>query len=271
MQNVFDLQKLRHNKQLSLKGFDAHDFLFSFAAESINDRFSDIKRDFEQGLLIGRRGEDLIGKPEAVAEMTVYDDLSADLEDLSLEANSLDCVIGNMCQHHVNDLPGHLIQINRALKPDGLFIGAMIGGESLFELKESFMAVEMALYGGAAPHIHPFADKQQMGALMQRAGFALPVVDSDLITVSYTDIYKLMKDVKGMGEGYALNVSPRHYSHAFFEQVDSYYKEHFKDDEDETRIQATFEIIYLLGWAPHESQQKPLKPGSAETKMTDVL
>ena len=170
----------------------------------------------------------------------------------------------------MNDLPGALIQIKNALKPDGLFIGAMFGGETLKELRESLIQTELNMKGGVSPRIAPFADKQDMGALMQRAAFALPVIDSETVTVTYDNLFKLMHDLRGMGESNILAARNKTYpSRDFFTKTAEYYQTHFS--EPDGRLIATFEIIFLLGWAPHASQQKPLKPGSAEKNLADVL
>ena len=191
-------------------------------------------------------------------------------EILPTEPQSHDLILAPLQLHHINDLPGMLIQIRRALKADGLFLGAMFGGGTLWQLKEALTQTEIALKGGLSPRISPFADKQQMGGLMQRAGFALPVVDSDIVTVTYKDIFALMHDLRGMGENNILSARDKSYpGRDFFKQAGAYYQDHFSGSDG--RIEASFEIIFLTGWAPHDSQQKPLRPGSAEQSLKDVL
>lgn len=217
----------------------------------IQDRLRDIKRDF----------------PRAVH---LSDQDNFDEEFLPFKSQSLDVLTSNLRLHAVNDLPGALTQIRQALKPDGFFLAAMFGGETLYELRESLTHAELAIKGGVSPRVFPFADKQQMGALLQRAGFALPVVDSDILTVTYENMFALMHDLRGMGEGNMIAArDKRNPGKRLFMEAARYYDEHFK--EPDGRIRASFEIIFLAGWAPHESQQKPLKPGSADTSLTEVL
>src|SRR5690606_18572830 len=156
----------------------------------------------------------------------------------------------------INDLPGMLVQLRRALKPDGLFTGAMLGGETLHELRTSLQQAEMELTGGLSPRIAPFADKQQMGALMQRAGFALPVIDSDIVTVTHQHLRSLFFALRVMGETniIAARTKARH-PRALFSRTEEIYRHKFAQDG---KMIATFEVIFLLGWAPHDPEQKPL-------------
>jgi SAM-dependent methyltransferase len=170
----------------------------------------------------------------------------------------------------VNDLPGTLIQVRRALKPDGLFLAAMIGGDSLAELREAFAQAEAEVEGGVSPRVAPFADLRDLGALLQRAGFALPVTDVDRLTVRYASPLALMHDLRHMGAGNALSERRRTpLRRATLHRVFEIYAERFADPDG--RIRATFEIVWLSGWAPHESQQQPLRPGSAKTRLADAL
>jgi SAM-dependent methyltransferase len=183
---------------------------------------------------------------------------------------SLDLVVSGLALQFVNDLPGTLIQIRRALKPDGLLLAALIGGESLSELRTAFAAAESEIEGGISPRVAPFADVRELGALLQRAGFALPVVDSERLVARYDSALALMHDLRRMG---ATNVlSERQHTplkRATLERVDAIYAERFSDADG--RIRASFEIIWLSAWAPHDSQQKPLKPGSAARRLADAL
>ncbi|MEM7650658.1 MAG: methyltransferase domain-containing protein [Pseudomonadota bacterium] len=249
---VFDKAALRRARERASADFKDYSFLHEIAEKQIQDRLGDIKRDFT-----------------ARYDLT-HDDFDNEIEALNLEPESLELVTSTLNLHVINDLPGVLAQIKRALKPDGLFIAAMFGGETLHELRESLMQAELAVKGGASPRVFPFADKQQMGALLQRAGFALPVVDSDIVRVSYENIFKLMHDLRGMGESNVIaERSKTNPGKALFMNAAAHYADHFSDDDG--RIQTSFEIIYLIGWAPADTQQKPLKPGSAENRLADAL
>ena len=188
--------------------------------------------------------------------------LSADEEALPFRDGSLDLVVSALALQFVNDLPGTLVQIRRALKPDGLFLAAMIGGESLTELREAFAQAEAEIEGGVSPRVAPFADLRDLGALLQRAGFALPVTDIDRVTVRYATPLALMHDLRRMGAANALTERRRMpLRRATLRRMFEIYAERFADPDG--RMRATFEIVWLSGWAPHESQQKPLAPGSA--------
>jgi hypothetical protein len=163
-----------------------------------------------------------------------------------------------------------LIQIRQILKPDGLFLAAMLGGESLKELRQSMMEAEVQVTGGASPRVSPFADLRDMGGLMQRAGFALPVVDSDVITVDYSHPLKLMQDLRGMGASNATyNRLLKPTRRAVIMEAANIYQKKFSNDNQS--VSATFQVIYMIGWSPHESQQQPLKPGSAKARLADAL
>ncbi|MCB1720845.1 MAG: methyltransferase domain-containing protein [Alphaproteobacteria bacterium] len=249
---LFDRDARRAAEQRAASGFDQYRFLHDMAWGQILDRLGDIKRDFDVR-------HDLAAK-----------DFDNEIEALPFAPESLELITSCLNLHAVNDLPGLLVQIRKSLKPDGLFMAAMFGGETLYELRESLMQAELELKGGASPRVFPFADKQQMGGLLQRAGFALPVVDSDIARVSYEDIFKLMRDLRGMGESNVIAARSRiNPGKEFFRRAGAYYQEHFA--EKDGRITASFEIIYLIGWAPHESQQQPLKPGSAEKRLAEEL
>ena len=183
---------------------------------------------------------------------------------------SLDLVVSALALQFVNDLPGTLIQIRRALKPDGLLLAAMIGGDSLNELRESFAEAESDIEGGISPRVSPFADIRDLGALLQRAGFALPVVDSDRLSVRYDNPLALMRDLRAMGATNILTERRRTpLKRATLQRMLEIYARRFADADG--RLRATFEIVWLTAWAPHESQQKPLKPGSAKQRLADAL
>ena len=227
-------------------------FLRQHAAQNIEDRRQDIKRTFKDMLAL---------------QPAHWDN---EIEALQTEGHDYDLITSVLDLHAVNDLPGLLIQIRQRLKPDGLFLGAMFGGETLHELRASLMQTEIDIKGGASPRVFPMADKPQMGSLLQRAGFALPVIDSEIVTVTYENMFKLMHDLRGMGETNSIaERSRQNPGKSFFMKAADYYAQNFADSDG--RIEASFEIIYLIGWAPDESQQKPLKPGSAEKRLSDAL
>lgn len=268
---IFDRTLLRLKRQRAAQNFHNFDFLFTWTKKNIQDRLSVIKRDFHSTLQIGARCNAIIDNAFLMDISPVFKThITAEEDTLPLADQSLDLIISPLNLHAVNDLPGALIQIRKALKPDGLFIAALFGGETLHELRDTLTQTEMSLKGGVSPRVFPFADKQQMGALMQRAGFALPVVDSEIATVTYENIFKLMNDLRGMGESNIIAARDKTYlGKTFFLEAAQYY--HSKYVESDGRIPATFEIIFLIGWAPHDSQQKPLKPGSAEHSLTEAL
>ncbi|MGQ0528144.1 MAG: methyltransferase domain-containing protein [Alphaproteobacteria bacterium] len=280
---IFDrllLRKIRSRRAADLKNAA---FLIDWAAKTLAERLSDIKREFQCTLVTGCRINKNILNNLNDIETIISTDIScellaahtgprvqADPELMPFANHSLDLVFSVLDLHSINDLPGALIQIRRALKPDGLFLAAMFGGETLFELRDSLTRAEIELKGGASPRVFPFADKQQMGALMQRAGFALPVIDSEILTVTYGDMMKLLADLRHMSEGNIIRGRDKKFTgKRYFTAAEKYYREHFTDKDG--RLTASFEIIFLIGWAPHESQPKPLKPGSAQNKLADAL
>ncbi len=196
--------------------------------------------------------------------------IAADEEALPFRDGSLDLAVSALALQFVNDLPGTLIQIRRALRPDGLFLAAMIGGDSLAELRAAFAEAETEVEGGVSPRVAPFADLRDLGGLLQRAGFALPVTDVDRITARYASPLALMHDLRRMGAGNALIERRRvPLRRATLRRLLEIYAEKFADADG--RIRATFEIVWLSGWAPHESQQRPLKPGTARTRLAEAL
>ena len=196
--------------------------------------------------------------------------IAADEEALPFRDGALDLVVSALALHHVNDLPGTLVQIRRALKPDGLFVAALLGGETLTELRQAFAAAESDVEGGVSPRVAPFADLRELGALLQRAGFALPVTDVDRVTVRYDSIFGLMHDLRRMGATNALFDRRRApLRRQTLMRAAEIYASRFSDADG--RLRATFEIVWLLGWAPDPSQQQPLRPGSAKTRLADAL
>jgi SAM-dependent methyltransferase len=213
-----------------------------------------VETDLSQAMLAGRAG------PRVVL----------DEERLPFAPGSLDLVVSALGLHWTNDLPGALVQIRRALKPDGLFLAALMGGSTLIELRACLFEAEAEVAGGAGPRVSPFAEAIDAAALLQRAGFALPVVDSDKVVVRYADPLKLLADLRAMGETSALIDRPaRPLTRAVLARTFELYAARFRDADG--RFKATVEILTVTGWTPHESQQKPLKPGSAKARLADAL
>jgi SAM-dependent methyltransferase len=247
------------------------------------ERFSAVLRHFDIAVDLGtptdavRRVLVASGKVTTIigAEFTVGSDhsflrIGADEETLPFAAGSLDLVTSALALQFVNDLPGTLIQIRRALKPDGLLLAALVGGESLAELREAIAAAESEIEGGISPRVAPFADVRELGALLQRAGFALPVVDNERLVVRYDSVFALMRDLRRMGATNVLRERRRKpLKRTTLQAMAQIYARRFSDPDG--RLRASFDIIWLSGWAPHESQQKPLKPGSAVQRLADAL
>jgi len=281
---IFDRALLRQRLARALRS-GAVDFLLAWTADELCERLAAVKREFTSIADIGTPlpflAEALAARfPSArvmrlapiaaVAGASNLARLVGDEEALPFAAESLDLIVSALALHMVNDLPGALIQLRRALKPDGLFFGALLGAASLQELREALALAEAEVMGGLSPRVAPFADLRDLGALLQRAGFALPVADSETLIVRYADAAALMRDLRGMGAGNALverlrRTTPR----LVFARAAEIYRERFADPDG--RLRATFEIIFLSGWAPHENQQKPLAPGSAQMRLADVL
>ena len=284
---VFCRDAVRTNRIRCLDSFSEYDFLFEWARKDLTRRLSEVNRRFESCLHIGGRSPVLKsesdGKITHLSVMDIdeavisasnkqdYDSFVVGHEEFfPFGVETFDLCLSNLCLHSVNDLPGALLQIRKALKPDGLFLSAMLGGETLHELRACLTDAEIEIKGGLSPRVFPFADKQQAGALLQRAGFALPVVDSEIITVTYPHIFKLMNDLRGMGEGNAIKARSSCFTErALFMRAGELYHERYS--EPDGRLAASFEIIFMIGWSPHDSQQKPLRPGSAENRLADAL
>jgi NADH dehydrogenase [ubiquinone] 1 alpha subcomplex assembly factor 5 len=274
---VFDRRLLRLRRDRAARNIGQHDFLFAEVAERLAERLSLVKKEFPLVVSLGgapgvplqkRAGTEHVIRMDTSFRMAP--DVVADEELLPFRAGSIDAVISNLNLHWVNDLPGALLQIRQALKPDGLFLAALLGNESLKELRQCLMEAELEVTGGASPRVSPFADAHDIGALMQRAGFALPVVDSDKITVQYANPLKLMQDLRGMGASNAIrNRLMKPTRRAVIMKAARLYHEKFADQDG--YVPATFHVIYAIGWAPHESQPKPLKPGSARNRLAEAL
>ena len=258
------------------------DFLLARAAEDIGERLATIRRTFKTIADVGTPG------PHAAAVLArQYPDAPivrvapyagappglcaiGDAERLPLAPARFDLVVSALALQALNDLPGALVQIRRALRPDGLFLGALVGGRTLAELRAVLTEAEVSTTGGVSPRVAPFADVRDLGGLLQRAGFALPVADSEVLTVRYDSMFALMADLRAMGATNALVARDRRPGRRdMFVRAASLYAERFADPDG--RIRATFEIVSLAGWAPHESQQAPARRGSATASLAAVL
>lgn len=258
------------------------DFLKRRAAESAVQSLLSIMRPFPLAVDLSANGDPLAreleaaGAGERIGRLMRAGPVSAggveavlDEEVLPFAEGSLDLVVSLLSLHATNDLPGALAQIRRALKPDGLFLGALFGGATLSELRWALTQAEAEVTGGASARISPFADAYDGAALLQRAGFALPVSDLDRVTVRYADPFGLIADLRAMGETGALAERPRPLTRAVRGRMAELYVERF--GEADGRVPATFDIIHLTGWAPHPDQPKPLRPGSAKARLADAL
>jgi len=282
---VFDRQLVRLHRDRAAPMLGEHDFLIREVADRLADRLGDVRRRFptalDLGCHTGQMSETLTGR--AGIETLVRCDLSesmlrrsaglrvaADEEALPFGAGTLDLVVSCLGLHWVNDLPGTLLQVREALKPDGLLLVAMLGGDTLFELRQALFQAETEATGGVSPRVSPMVDLRDAAGLLQRAGFALPVADLDTITVSYGDAFALMRDLRGMGQTNA--VRARHRAPMRRETMlhaAALLSERFADDEG--RIAITFQVVWLMAWAPHAAQPKPLPRGSAKVRLADAL
>ena len=285
---LFDRELHRRRLDRAAPGYGAADFLKARAAADAVERLEVIMRDFPLAVDLGARNgafaaalaqSDAKAKVEALIEA----DLSlrmlvgrggmrvqTDEERLPFADESLSLVVSLLALHWTNDLVGALIQIRQALKPDGLFLGAVLGGATLTELRQCLTQAEAELLGGAGLHVSPFADVLDAAALLQRAGFALPVADLDRVTVRYSSALELIRDVRAMGESNVLvDRAKRPISRPVLARTLKIYHERFS--ESDGRVRATFDIVTLTGWAPHPDQQQPLRPGSAKMRLADAL
>jgi len=280
---IFDRALLRQ-RQHRARMLGPEPFLLDRVAEDFTERLATVLRHFDRVVDLGTPGDALLrtlaasGKtgmlvaagPLAMSGNGAFARVVADEESLPFANGSLDLVTSALVLQFVNDLPGTMIQIRRALRPDGLLLAALVGGESLTELREAFAVAESEVEGGISPRVAPFADIRDIGGLLQRAGFTLPVVDSDRLTVRYDSVFALMRDLRRMGATNVLNERRRTpLRRTTFQRLGEIYAERYADPDG--RLRATFEIVWLSGWAPHEIQQKPLKPGSASHRLADAL
>jgi SAM-dependent methyltransferase len=261
------------------------DFLLARAAEDLHDRLSLVKRRFPLAADFGSPGPHgatalaatgqadciiRVAPTEASLGTGAFLPAVGDLERLPAADGRLDLAISLLALQTVNDLPGALVQMRRSLKDDGLLIAAMIGGETLTELRQSLTIAESEILGGASPRVAPFVDVRALGGLAQRAGLALPVVDLDRTVVRYPDMFALLADLRAMGAASALEARSRKpLRRAVLMRAAAVYAERFADPDG--RLRATFDFVWLAAWAPHESQQKPLEPGSATMRLEDAL
>jgi len=254
-------------RQRRARQLGAVEFLLERVVEDMEERLRAVLRDFSAVADLWTPGDLLRGPVRGRFKNIVHVGLEdSPQEVLPLQPGSLDLVISGLAFQFVNDLPGVLAQISRALKPDGLLLAAMIGGDTLTELRHCFAAAEAECEGGVSPRVAPFADLRDVGGLLQRAGFALPVTDLDHMVVRYDNAFALMADLRRMGATNMLFERRRTPTRrATLLRMAQIYAERFADPDG--RIRATYDVIWLSGWAPHESQPKPLKPGSATASL----
>jgi SAM-dependent methyltransferase len=267
--HLFDraLLRVRQNRARCAKPAT---FLLDRVAEDMEERLHAVTRHFADAADIWTPGEILRKPMRDRFKSFASIDLDVESEALPLKPESLDLVVSALAFQFVNDLPGVLTQIRRALRPDGLLLAAMIGGDTLTELRQSFAAAEAELESGVSPRVAPFADLRDVGALLQRAGFALPVTDVDRIVVRYDSAFALMQDLRAMGATNILAERRRSPTRrATMLRMAQLYGERFADPDG--RIRATFDVIWLSGWAPHASQQQPLLPGSAKASLAEAV
>jgi len=267
---LFDRALLRARQSRALRAGPAT-FLLDRVAEDMQERLRAVLREFKNAADIGTSGDQvrnaLAGRVDQLARVDLPD---LESEPLALQPESIELAVSALALQFVNDLPGVLAQIRRALKPDGLLLAAMTGGDTLTELRQSFAAAEAELEGGVSPRVAPFADLRDVGALLQRAGFALPVTDVDRIVVRYDSAFALMADLRRMGATNVLVERRRTPTRrATLSRMAQIYAERFADADG--RLRATFDVIWLSGWAPHASQPQPLKPGSAKASLAEAV
>jgi SAM-dependent methyltransferase len=267
---LFNRTLLRARQERALRGGPAT-FLLDRVAEDAAERLQAVLREFKCAADIGTPGDQLRNALAGhLGRLARIDLPEIESEPLALQPETLDLAVSALAFQFVNDLPGVLAQIRRALKPDGFLLAAMIGGDTLSELRQSFAAAEAELDGGVSPRVAPFTDLRDVGALLQRAKFALPVTDVDRIVVRYASAFALMADLRRMGATNVLVERRRTPTRrATLVRMAQIYGERFADADG--RIRATFDVIWLSGWAPHESQQKPLKPGSAKASLAEAV
>ncbi|CAH2400461.1 methyltransferase domain-containing protein [Mesorhizobium escarrei] len=289
MQPIVDTSLwLAHKRRALARPAAGADFLMRRAAEELAERLGAVERKFDRAAVLfcqTSAAVDVLATSGKVADIVRVEadaaflgdgaggdaaGLVAPLETVPFEPESLDLAVSLLSLQAMNDIPGMLVQIRRALKPDGLFLGAFAGAGTLSELRECLLAAETEFYGGASPRVIPFTDVRDAGALLQRAGLALPVADVETVTVRYDSLFGLMADLRAMGETSALiDRSRRPATRKLFARAAEIYDEQFSDADG--RVRASFPIVWMSGWAPDVSQQKPLKPGSAKISLKTIL
>jgi NADH dehydrogenase [ubiquinone] 1 alpha subcomplex assembly factor 5 len=265
---LFDPAAVRRHRQRAEAAMGDHDFLYREVADRLVERLGDMRRDFGPAVLLDDHGGVLASALEGGVGDIRQCDPDGD-EPFGADGGA-DLVASLLSLHWINDLPGVLARGRRVLRPDGLFMAALFGAGTLTELRESWAVAEAAEEGGVSPRVAPFAEVRDAGALLQRAGFALPMADMDVITVDYPDAFALMGDLRGMGETNALHQRRKTFTRrATLMAMAEAYKARFSDADG--RIPATFQVLWLTAWAPDTSQQKPLTPGSAKSRLADAL
>ena len=282
---VFDRSALRVRRERAAREWEARSFLKREIVSRLIERLDDVRRTFPLALDLGCHGDEIaaaLGGRKAI-ECLIRADLGlgfarraggpavvAAEEALPFATHRFDLVMSAMSLHWVNDLPGALIQIARILRPDGLFLGAMLGGATLWQLRQALAAAESEIENGLSPRVSPFADLRDAAGLLQRAGFALPVADSETIDVEYANALELMRELSAMGESNLVVERRRGLARrATLLRAAEIYRERFTQTSG--RLAASFEVLFLHGWAPHESQPKPIKPGSARHRLAEAL
>jgi SAM-dependent methyltransferase len=282
---IFDRALLAQRRARVAASAASHDFLLARVGDDLAERLSIVRRTFPLAANIGAHHGLVSQRISGIAGVQCIVDVDgtaelltgapgwrvvADDEALPFADASLDLVVSGLSLQLVNDLPGALVQIRRALKPDGLLLASLLGGATMHELREAWLAAEAEISGGASPRVAPFADVRDLGALLQRAGFALPVVDSDTVTVTYANPLALMREVKAMGASNMLMARRRTpVTRGLLLRAAEIYAERFAGADG--RVPATFEILTLTAWAPDASQPQPLRPGSAKARLADAL
>ena len=282
---LFDRRLLRRRRERFAGEIAGHDFLLIHVAAEIAERIEAVMRDFplalDLGAYRGALGMRVAALPRVglmlyaesatkLAALCPRPALVCDEDMLPFREQSLNLVVSGLALHRVNDLPGALIQIRRALAPDGLFMAAVLGSRALHELRAALIEAEAEEEGGASPHIAPFADIRDYGGLLQRAGFALPVADAELLTLTYPGPRELMAEIRVLGGGNVLSSRRKvPMARGTLARAEGIYRA--RHGTPDGKIVASFEIVYLAGWAPHANQQKPLKPGSAAQRLADAL
>lgn len=263
MTPIFDPAAHRQ-KQARARALNGERFLDAAAAEGLADRLAAVTRRFEHGLWIGDAVPEILAPFAARWTMAAFDDA----ESLATDG-PFDLAVSLYSLQTITDLPGALIQIRRVLKPDGLFLAVLLAGDTLSELRQAFAYAESETRGGLSPRVSPFADVRALGGLLQRAGLALPVADSEKLTVRYGGFDRLVRDLRAHGLTNSLHGRARG---GLRRDTLAALLEHYANHNSRNdKLIATFETIYLTGWAPHESQQKPLKPGSAKARLAEAL